>query len=651
MARTGTDPEPGVRHPPRPRLTMRVGMTGHRWDRLDRDKETDLQGQIRGVLTRLASLAESISNDPKGGYRPEQPSPKTQVPTLRLISPLAEGADRLLAQGAPKGWELQAILPFEQHVYENDFEENGSIEEFRELLARAGREAGVTVLCGDRKAANAFEPVGTAMCLNSDVMLTIWDGAQSKGRGPGGTATVVALAQELGLPVIRISPEADVDPWLHQPDRPQDGRGSGLAGLEEKLRRLFAPPAPAVHDDEEEPHHDPRVDLREAYFAEKWRRGRRGQLYGLVMMFLTPTFKKFGQWWKDLWRTLGRLPRSNPANYGEAIRARWRSRWQELQVPEEVSEGLLRTRLPDHYGWASYLANYYAGRYRSSSLLAYGLSWLAALSAGIGFSIGLASTGDREWVLPAAGAELVILGSILFIVVRARRGKFHERWLGYRQLTEALRPLIYTLPVARAAIRPVGHFADSDTWVDWIHRAIVREIGMLPVTMTPAHLEGARKLLVDGELGEQIDYHRKTATVQARVGHRLHLATDLIFYGALALAIFHFREEILHLRHADPVPKPEPTFWALFLGTIGITLPVLASAAHGFIAQGEFEETAHRARATKRELERLKELGSRPGFRWTCDSLGEFASDVAAAMGQEVGAWFQTYRVKAVPLP
>ena len=172
---------------------------------------------------------------------------------------------------------------------------------------------------------------------------------------------------------------------------------------------------------------------------------------------------------------------------------------------------------------------------------------------------------------------------------------------------------------------------------------------MFPAVMTPAHLEEARRLLVEGELTEQIDYHRKTATVQSRLGGRLHILTDVIFYGALVLAILHFKEELLHVRHGSPLRDPE--FWALFMGTIGITLPVLASAAHGFIAQGEFEETAHRARATRRELERLKDLGERRGHPWTCDSLGEFASDVATAMGQEVGTWFATYRVKGVPLP
>jgi len=632
---------------------MRVGITGHRWDRLDHRHETRLLEQIRSVLTILSGIADRIRDDPQAGYRPEYTLPDDPIPprpTLRLISPLAEGADRLLPLGAPAGWQLQAILPFAQDVYERDFGDEGSVDQFRALLQRAQREAGVTVLCGDREAANAFEPVGTAICLNSDVMLTIWDGAPSRGRGIGGTATIVALANQLGLPVIRIAPDAGVDPWLHRPGEPDEGRRFGLSQLEPMLRRLFAPPEPwhGPPEDEEEAH-DPRVDLREAYFHERWRRGRRGQSYGLVVRLLTPTLKGFGQWWHGLLKAVRQLPRSHPRDYGEAIRARWRQRWSELGLSGEISEWLLKTSLPDHYGWASYLANYYAGRYRSSSLLAYGLSWLAALAAGTGFSMSLASPAEQKWVLPAAVAELAILGVILFIVFRARTGKYHERWLAYRQLTEGLRPLLYTLPVARASIRPLDHFPDRETWVDWIHRAIVREIGMYPAVMTPAHLEEARKLLVEGELTEQIDYHRKTAAVQSRLGGRLHILTDVIFYGALVLAILHFKEELLQVRHDSPMQDPE--FWVLFMGTIGITLPVLASAAHGFIAQGEFEETAHRARATRRELERLKELGERRGHPWTCDSLGEFASDVATAMGQEVGTWFATYRVKGVPLP
>ncbi|HTL05365.1 MAG TPA: hypothetical protein VL241_06420, partial [Gemmatimonadales bacterium] len=170
-------------HPPRPRLVVRVGITGHRWNKLDRKAREPLEGQVRRVLLAVQEIATRLGNLPESGYRDPGPGAEPVIPELRLISPLAEGSDRIFVDGAPPGCTLQAILPFPPDIYAKDFTEERSRERLDQYLARARGEAGVLVLDGDRNASNAFEPVGTAVCLNSDLLVTIWDGEPGKRGG------------------------------------------------------------------------------------------------------------------------------------------------------------------------------------------------------------------------------------------------------------------------------------------------------------------------------------------------------------------------------------------------------------------------------------------------------------------------------------
>ena len=52
-------------------------------------------------------------------------------PDLRLVSALAEGADRIAAKAALEaGWTLEVVLPFATEEYEQDFDSPESKEAF-----------------------------------------------------------------------------------------------------------------------------------------------------------------------------------------------------------------------------------------------------------------------------------------------------------------------------------------------------------------------------------------------------------------------------------------------------------------------------------------------------------------------------------------
>src|SRR5436305_13142061 len=79
----------------KPGLAVRVGVTGHR--DLPQEEIGRLEKEVRTVLARIAGVTKHIFENRKGsGF--EIYSDQSEV--LRVISPLAEGADRIVAEQA-----------------------------------------------------------------------------------------------------------------------------------------------------------------------------------------------------------------------------------------------------------------------------------------------------------------------------------------------------------------------------------------------------------------------------------------------------------------------------------------------------------------------------------------------------------------------
>src|SRR5690606_24045814 len=102
-------------------------------------------------------------------------------PVIRVVSALAEGADRMIvdrqALGLEFGFELVAALPFLRNEYERDFmqRESGTdaLDEFGRFLDMADTvvELGGRRNEGDR----AYERLGEFIVRQSDVLIAIWD--------------------------------------------------------------------------------------------------------------------------------------------------------------------------------------------------------------------------------------------------------------------------------------------------------------------------------------------------------------------------------------------------------------------------------------------------------------------------------------------
>ena len=153
---------------------LTIGVTGHR--DLLADEVPALKKKVRDFFLQL----------------------KSDFPDLepQLITPLAEGSDRLVADVALElGYELIVPLPMSQDDYEMDFSSPEAVDAFRESLKKARVihlrtlqvDPGISPNQEERK--RQYAQMGTFISNHSQVLLALWDGKPSP--EVGGTASVV----------------------------------------------------------------------------------------------------------------------------------------------------------------------------------------------------------------------------------------------------------------------------------------------------------------------------------------------------------------------------------------------------------------------------------------------------------------------------
>lgn len=151
------------------RLPLLFGVSGHR--DLIIDDVPQLRDQLLQIFARF-----------RAAY-PHTP--------FRLLTPLAEGADRLTAEVAlASEIGLLVPLPMEQQEYERDFTTAESLAEFRALLAMAEShwEIPIATNSGSESRTEKYAKVGDFIARNSHVLILLWDGRDNK--KIGGTAWV-----------------------------------------------------------------------------------------------------------------------------------------------------------------------------------------------------------------------------------------------------------------------------------------------------------------------------------------------------------------------------------------------------------------------------------------------------------------------------
>ena len=177
---------------------IRIGVTGHR-TLPDPDQTRE---QVRLALNTLLPTLFSET----GLRKIERMRGLGTTPiAYSVLSPLAEGADRAVARAVLDypGARLDVVLPLAPQEYRRDFDTQASRQEFETLLSQCRRPVVLPspTGAGDPRTA-AYEAAGQFVVDQCDVLIAVWDGEPSKGRG--GTAEIVEYARQQQRPIIRV---------------------------------------------------------------------------------------------------------------------------------------------------------------------------------------------------------------------------------------------------------------------------------------------------------------------------------------------------------------------------------------------------------------------------------------------------------------
>ena len=166
-------------------MPLVVAVTGHR-DLVD-SEIADIRARVRGLLTSL---------------RKQYPSRR-----LRVMSPLAEGADRLVAEEALElGIDLVAPLPMPRTMYLDDFDA-ASQQQFDKLCAQASEVFELPLARGNTaeqistqgpERSRQYAQLGIFLCAHCHILLALWDG--KPGTDLGGTGQVVKFHHDNIMP-------------------------------------------------------------------------------------------------------------------------------------------------------------------------------------------------------------------------------------------------------------------------------------------------------------------------------------------------------------------------------------------------------------------------------------------------------------------
>ena len=615
-------------------MICRVGVTGHRPERLRANNAdlTILRQRVAEVLRAIAVAVEDLRR------HSARTTPYADLPAvLRVISPLAEGSDRLIARVGlahrPIPYDLQCVFPFPADIYRRDFThrseiaEGNSAQEFDELRAQA---SSVLELDSERDEPNAYVAVGLTVVRQCDVLLAIWDGQVAQ--GPGGTPEVVLEALNANIPVVSIDARRSNDhaiAFIELRHGTMQACEWSLEDLASKLNTVLAlPPRTGRHEpDPVVPRGD--INLAFALFDEPVTDPPTATLYARITRWaarLTGDEEIRSLLPSEL-DAFVHAPTQAEAQSGDEDDDSGRLLTQEVQrdVAPALRTDTLRqlvARLESAagfaYTWTDLQANRYAALHRRhvtrSTILLIPLAIVVGyvvqrcLNAGLIGESAKASTLRFMLSLVELGALVAIFDS--YVTVRERR--YHDRWLDYRSIAEKLRHVLMLLPLGRPGIEAelpptLGENESRAHWTNWYVRALIREVGVFPGQLfDPAYRQACHTLLRHWLVRGQIRYHYHAVAKARAPLHLLHKYRYVIFAFVVASPVVDLvHATITGHEHAKQLVE-------CIAELVFFCVPAVLGSWYAFARLADLENIEVRSRAELRRLARVEhELSER----------------------------------------
>jgi hypothetical protein len=653
LARALRDAAPRIAVEPRPHPALRVGGIGHR--AIAGDKIGPIKTTLHNVFAIIRETANAaLAQEATGKWF-------AGALDCAVITPLAEGADRLIARaGTGQGWRLGAVLPFPQADYERTFDLDPSnrapaIADFRALLKDAVLPDGHGVLVLDGKSSSEEERLGayrdaaSAIIHRSDFIIAI----VSRERFSSETGTSAHEAVALHVPLILIHPE--------QPDRfrlvlkgkdlpEQDDQSAALATC---VRQLF----PVFSKDEEENRGRLAEFVSEPIHCAKLPAGNDPQAEKRLLEISDFEFSgpcsasTIAPFWIKPFSGLNALCRAvlrKLLQHGKHVELPKipRAAVTSLKFDPETARNFAELYL--HYHRADQAANAYAELQRSAYVLQ------AILAA----AVGILSAGDL--VYSGSHPEfsviiLILLSCIGAIVVVAERGHWQDRWVDYRLLAEVLRAGKALLVAGKGS--PLASTRDgiialnTNHWVSCHATNILRALKIAVPGRTqepdPHALDKAHGYINSSYIWGQIKYHAVTAAYERKLGKALKTASLCIAMLIIALAVANAVQKYFpisaYFRVFSPDGKSLDKTASDLLSVLLIILPALAAVLVSLRGYNQYEIVSRRSDAMAARLAGHLEL-DRPfeSFR----VLGEHVLSAAHMILRDVEGWMDIFVTK-----
>jgi hypothetical protein len=592
----------------------------------------------------VARLFDAISLAFKAAVEDANWAFEAGTPELVVVSALAEGADRIVAEaGLAAGAVLDVVLPSAQASYEADFRTQRSKAEFRSLLHRARSAFQLDRPDGELKAKRGYQAAGLTMLAHADLLIAIWD--EGEAAGIGGTAEIVERAFVDGAPILLINPatpDAAHLLWTGTVELP-----SGAARLEEAERKDAFAELPALVNALVAPPADPATEagLRD-FYAEPTGPAHGWPLYSALLALLAV---------RRLTRT-DFIPKDEHPFSAES----WREHFPDAGRPlsQRVCDTLLPSiTLPDR------LAVRYAELYRSAFVFNFVAAAVAVVLALAGLVTELPQLREslRAAMLVKFGfvlAEVILLLSIVAVWLWGARRGWHRRWLDYRRAAEWLRYLrVLCLVGARAPLarpRPMqsarteggrGRRLDQDDWVGWYVGAIGRLLPLPTRLADRQYVEAVREAVINAELLGQMNYHHANRDSMAFAAHRLHW-TGLVLFGAPIAAGVVFIVGYAGFVLVGATWAHDYRFWIV---AITAAFPAIGAALNAIRVQADFETVGIRSEDTAAHLATIVEAMRKdpPDFTRLSDRIQR----AVAVMGAEHSEWRTLFGTRPLGLP
>jgi len=629
-------------YPIPPHVCFRVGVTGHRGPpKLPAESEAPVRAALDRILAVIvdegrkaenAYMACAPARDASAGGSGAAASGATKPAgtggDFVVISSLAEGADRLVAEAAlAAGFALEAVLPFSRAEYGRDFKTQDSRAAYDGLLQRA---AAVFELDGRLdESPRAYETAGFIMLANTDLLVVIWDG--NLAAGIGGTAQIISRAIADGIPIVWIEPTSPNAMHLSWPSKGEVRAANAYTRPKETFRSTNESElAAAIRDILSLPTQPDALNTLQRYLRTKEPRWN------------------FCPWFPMLLWVFGvRSPRLNDFHLSPALadmKAQWQ-RYLTVLPKDRAQRPAIENILLPACSAADHLAAYYSLVYRSTYVFNFLFAAIAVAIALNGIFIHEPTTKSYLVI-----GELAIIVAILITWMRGRRLLWHRHWLDYRRLAECLRHMRIFAPMGAegSANRPGrGLDLEEQDWIDWYAWSLRRLLPLPDCAVDDNYLEAMRDTVRSTEIEGQIGYHNAIADRMTKLDHRIHRTGEILFattaclcIGFVGLAWFGAFDRIDHAARD-----------AILGGITFLTalLPTLGAALGAINGHGDFKTVAAQSRRTAQRLAAIDRIlaDEEPAFARLADRI-EKTSEV---MMSDLLEWQTVFRTRPLALP